>query len=60
MTTPMTGAFGCIGAWVCKRLVEAGERTVAFRVGDDPWRMRMIVAREAAQCRHGHGRHHRP
>jgi len=46
MTTLVTGAFGCIGAWVCKRLLEAGERTVAFDVGDEPWRMRMIVAPE--------------
>jgi nucleoside-diphosphate-sugar epimerase len=37
-TTLVTGAFGCIGAWVCKRLLEAGERPVAFDVGDDPWR----------------------
>ena len=42
----MTGAFGCIGAWVCKRLLEAGERTVAFVVADDSWRMRMIVGPE--------------
>src|SRR5713101_449027 len=43
MTTLVTGAFGCIGAWVCKRLLEAGERPVAFDVGDDPWRMRMLL-----------------
>ena len=46
MTTLVTGAFGCIGAWVCKRLLEAGERPVAFDVGDDPWRLRMIVGPE--------------
>src|SRR3989441_184669 len=43
MVTLVTGAFGCIGAWVCKRLLEAGERPVAFDVGDDPWRMRMLL-----------------
>ncbi len=43
MATLVTGAFGCIGAWVCKRLLEAGERPIALDVGDDPWRMRMIV-----------------
>ena len=43
MATLVTGAFGCIGAWVCKRLLEAGERPVAFDVGDDPWRMRMLL-----------------
>ncbi|HUO64028.1 MAG TPA: hypothetical protein VMT97_10015 [Terriglobales bacterium] len=46
MTTLVTGAFGCIGAWVCKRLLESGERAVALDVGDDPWRMRMIVGPE--------------
>ena len=46
MATLVTGAFGCIGAWVCKRLLEAGERTVAFDVGDDPWRMRMLLGDE--------------
>src|SRR6266545_2821330 len=30
MTTLVTGAFGCIGAWVCKRLLEAGERPIAL------------------------------
>ena len=34
MATLVTGAFGCIGAWVCKRLLEAGERPVAFDVGE--------------------------
>lgn len=43
MATLVTGAFGCIGAWVCKRLLEAGERLIAFDVGDDPWRLRMVV-----------------
>ena len=43
MATLVTGAFGCIGAWVCKHLLEAGERPLALDVGDDPWRMRMIV-----------------
>ena len=46
MATLVTGAFGCIGAWVCKRLLEAGERPVAFDVGDDPWRMRMLLGDE--------------
>lgn len=43
MATLVTGAFGCLGAWVCKRLLEAGEEAVAFDLGDDPWRMRMLL-----------------
>jgi nucleoside-diphosphate-sugar epimerase len=43
MTTLVTGAFGCIGAWVVRGLLAEGERPVLFDLGDDPWRMRMIV-----------------
>ena len=43
MATLVTGAFGCIGAWVVKRLLATGESPVVYDLGDDPWRMRMIV-----------------
>jgi nucleoside-diphosphate-sugar epimerase len=43
MTTLVTGAFGCIGSWVVKRLLAAGGRPVVYDLGDDPWRMRMLV-----------------
>ena len=43
MATLVTGAFGCIGAWVCKRLLEAGEHPVALDLGDDPWRMTSLA-----------------
>ena len=46
MTTLVTGGFGCIGAWVIKRLLAAGERPVVYDLSDDPWRMRMIVGPE--------------
>jgi nucleoside-diphosphate-sugar epimerase len=42
----VTGAFGCIGAWVVKRLLAVGERPVVYDLGDDPWRLRMIVGPE--------------
>ena len=48
MTTLVTGAFGCIGAWVIRALLADGERPVAFDLGDDPWRMRMIVGADVA------------
>ena len=36
MSTLVTGAFGCIGAWVVRGLLADGERPVVFDPGDDP------------------------
>src|SRR5215831_14084395 len=47
MTTLVTGAFGCIGAWVVRGLLAAGERPVVYDLGDDPWRIRMIAGADA-------------
>jgi UDP-glucose 4-epimerase len=47
--TLVTGAFGCIGAWVVKRLLAAGERPIAYDLGDDPWRLQMIVGEAATR-----------
>ena len=46
MAILVTGALGCIGSWVVKRLLAAGQRPVVYDLGDDPWRMRMIVGAE--------------
>jgi len=43
MSTLVTGAFGCIGSWVLRGLLAAGERPVVFDASDDPWRARMIA-----------------
>lgn len=48
MTTLVTGAFGCIGSWVVRGLLAAGERPVLFDLGDDPWRTRMIAGDDVA------------
>src|SRR5688572_7396714 len=48
MTTLVTGAFGCIGSWVVRGLLDAGERPVVFDLGDDPWRMKMIAGDDVA------------
>lgn len=47
MTTLVTGALGCIGAWVVRDLLAAGERPVLFDLADDPWRMKMVVGPDA-------------
>jgi UDP-glucuronate 4-epimerase len=49
MTTLITGAFGCTGAWVIRGLLAAGERPVLFDLGDDPWRVRMIAGPDAPE-----------
>jgi nucleoside-diphosphate-sugar epimerase len=46
MATLVTGAFGCIGSWVVRTLLADGERPVAFDLGDDPWRLRMIAGED--------------
>jgi len=46
MATLVTGAFGCIGSWVVRRLLAAGEIPTVYDFGDDPWRLRMIVGPE--------------
>jgi len=38
----VTGALGCIGAWTCVRLVREGAGVVAFDLGDDLRRLRLI------------------
>ncbi len=47
MSVLVTGSHGCIGAWVLKTLVDAGERPVAYDLSDDPWRFRMIAGPDA-------------
>ncbi|HEX6882875.1 MAG TPA: SDR family oxidoreductase [Planctomycetota bacterium] len=42
-TTFLTGALGCIGAWVVKALLERGDVPVVFDLGGDPRRIRDLV-----------------
>ena len=42
----VTGALGCIGAWVVKQLVERGDRPVVFDVGGDPRRIRDVLGEQ--------------
>lgn len=43
----VTGALGCIGAWVVKTLVERGDEPVVFDLGDDPRRIRDVLDDDA-------------
>lgn len=42
-TVLVTGAHGCIGAWIVKLALEGGARVVAFDQANDPWRLRSIA-----------------
>jgi len=50
MATLVTGAQGCIGAWVVKNLLDAGESPIVFDLSADARRLR-LVADEAAIAR---------
>jgi nucleoside-diphosphate-sugar epimerase len=39
----ITGAYGCIGSWIVKALVERGDDAVVFDRSDDPRRLRAIM-----------------
>lgn len=43
MPTLVTGAQGCIGAWVVKNLLDAGDRPVVFDLSSDARRLRLIA-----------------
>jgi UDP-glucuronate 4-epimerase len=42
----LTGALGCIGAWVTRNLVREGLEPVVFDLGSDPRRLKLIMAPE--------------
>ena len=46
MRTLVTGAQGCIGSWVVKRLIEAGHEVITFDVNDSLARLEMISSPE--------------
>src|SRR5205823_9552175 len=39
----VTGAYGCIGAWVVRNLLQAKRDIVAFDVGGDRHRLRLVL-----------------
>ena len=46
----VTGAAGCIGAWIVARLVERGLVPVVFDIVEDRRRLRLVMAAEAAEA----------
>lgn len=39
----VTGAYGCIGAWIVRHLVRDGAPVVAYDLGTDPRRLRLLL-----------------
>jgi len=39
----ITGALGCIGAWVVRNLVREGAEPVVFDLASDPRRLKLIM-----------------
>ncbi len=46
----VTGALGCIGAWVVERLLARGDRPIVFDTGGDPYRLRDLVDEAGLQA----------
>ncbi|HTU96975.1 MAG TPA: NAD(P)-dependent oxidoreductase [Solirubrobacteraceae bacterium] len=46
----VTGAHGCIGAWVIRRLLSEGTHVVALDVSDDDHRLRMLLSGEEVEA----------
>jgi UDP-glucuronate 4-epimerase len=44
--TLVTGALGCVGAWVVKTLVDRGEPVVAYDLGSDAYRLRLLMGED--------------
>ena len=42
----VTGAMGCIGAWVLRHLTDLGHRTIASDLGTDPVRPGLLLSEE--------------
>ncbi len=43
----VTGALGCLGAWVLKHLVDRGVRVIATDLGGEPVRPRLVMTEDA-------------
>jgi len=51
----VTGAHGCVGAWVVHELVRSGREVVTFDLSNDPRRLRLLLGAEADDVPHVQG-----
>ena len=52
MRVLMTGGYGCIGSWVAKRLVEAGDEVWIYDLNEDTHRLDLLLDEEAKRSVH--------
>ena len=45
----VTGALGCLGAWVCRCVLDDGDAVVGYDLGDDPSRLELVLGAEAGR-----------
>lgn len=50
--TLVTGAHGCIGAWIVHEFVRAGRDVVTFDLSSEPRRLRLLLGDEVARVPH--------
>lgn len=48
----VTGALGCLGAWVARALLDDGDTVVGYDLGDDTSRLRLVLGEHDAERVH--------
>jgi nucleoside-diphosphate-sugar epimerase len=46
MRVLLTGGYGCIGAWICRNLLDGGHAVSVYDLKEDPRRLRLILPEE--------------
>ncbi len=52
MRVLLTGGYGCIGAWVCRNLLDGGHAVWVYDLQEDPRRLRLILPEERVRQVH--------
>ena len=45
----VTGALGCLGAWVARCVIDDGDAVVGYDLGDDPSRLELVLGADAGR-----------
>jgi nucleoside-diphosphate-sugar epimerase len=47
----VTGVLGCLGAWVCRAVLDEGDELIGFDLGDDRGRLELVLGADASRVR---------